>query len=519
MHTKLQELKGRLAEINDLREANAVLSWDHMTYMPQGGAEARGRQMATLERLAHEKFTSPEIGKLLDELQPLAQELPPDSADGALIRVTTHEYEKAAKIPSSFMAEFSEHTSKIYAAWAKAKEARDFKPVMPLLEKTLDYSRRLANFFPGYRHIADPLIDDLDEGMTVEVIRPLFQRLRAELTPLVHTITSQPAPDDSFLRQEFSEDRQLAFGITVAQKMGYDLTRGRQDQSLHPFTTSFSIGDVRITTRVKTNNLSEALFSTIHESGHALYEQGINPDFDGTFLATGASMSVHESQSRLWENLVGRSRSFWLYFYPQLQTVFPDQLKAVPLEDFYRAINKVERSLIRADADEVTYNFHVMIRFDLELEMLEGKLAVKDLPEAWNARYDQDLGIKPGDDELGVLQDMHWFSGTIGGYFQSYTLGNILSAQFFDAALKAFPNIPAEIEAGNFSSLHGWLREHIYQYGRIYKAPEIIQRATGKPLEIDSYLKYLRTKYGELYRLYIPAPNPQISGGEIARNA
>ena len=503
MDPKLQELKRLLAEVNDLREANAVLSWDQMTFMPSGGAEARGRQMATLERLAHEKFTSPGIGKLLDELQPM---LPPDSEDGALIRVIRHDYEKAIKIPASFTAEFSEHTSKTYTAWAQARAERDFKPVMPLLEKTLDYSRRLANFFPDYsragaRHIADPLIDDLDEGMTVAVIRPLFQRLRAELTPLVHTITSQPAPDDSCLRQEFPEAAQLAFGIKVAQKMGYDFARGRQDKSPHPFTTSFSIGDVRITTRIKTNYLGEALFSTIHESGHALYEQGINPAFDGTSLATGASMSIHESQSRLWENLVGRSRSFWLYFYPQLQTVFPDQLKTVPLERFYRAINKVERSLIRTDADEVTYNLHVMIRFDLELDMLEGKLAVKDLPEAWNARYNKDLGITPGDDGLGVLQDMHWFSGTIGGYFQSYTLGNILSAQFFEAALKAFPNIPAEIGAGNSSSLHGWLREHIYQYGRMYNASEIIQKATGKPLEIEPYIKYLRTKYGELYRL------------------
>lgn len=506
MYPKLQELKQRLSEIKDLKDAGAVLSWDQMTFMPPGGAEARGRQMATLERLAHEKFIAPEIGRLLEELEPIVQKLPRDSPDAALIRVTTHDYEKAVKIPSSFAAEFSEHTSKTYATWAKARAERDFKLVRPLLEKTLDYSRQLANFFPGYpcagaRHIADPLIDDLDEGMTVAIIRPLFQKLRAELTPLVKIITAQPAPDDSCLRQEFPGDGQLALGIQVARKMGYDFARGRQDKSPHPFTTSFSIGDVRITTRVNPNHLSEALFSTIHESGHALYEQGINPAFDGTSLGTGASMSVHESQSRLWENLVGRSRVFWEYFYPQLQTVFPDQLRSVPLEVFYRAINKVERSLIRTEADEITYNLHVMLRFDLELAMLEGKLAIKDLPEAWNARYYDDLGITPADDGEGVLQDMHWFSGTIGGYFQSYTLGNILSAQFFNAALKAFPNIPAEIGKGDFHNLYGWLREHIYQYGRMYKAPEIIQKATGKPLEIEPYIKYLRTKYGELYRL------------------
>jgi carboxypeptidase Taq len=500
MYPKLEELKKKLAEIHDLNEANAVLSWDQMTFMPPGGAEARGRQMATLERLSHEKFTAPEIGKLLDELRPVAEELPPDSAEAALIRVTAKDYEKALKIPAAFTAEFSEHTSKAYDAWTRARSERNFKLVAPLLDKTLDYSRQLANFYPGYQHIADPLIDDLDEGMTVALIRPLFQKLRAELTPLVKAIASQPVPDDSCLRRDFSEDGQLAFGLQVAKSLGYDFTRGRQDKSPHPFTTGFSINDVRITTRIKTNYLAEALFSTIHESGHAIYEQGINPAFERLPLASGASMSVHESQSRLWENLVGRSRSFWQHFYPQLQSIFPNQLQTVPLDLFYRAINKVERSLIRTDADEITYNLHVMLRFDLETEMLEGKLAVKDLPEAWNTRYFKDLGVIPADDGVGVLQDMHWYSGTIGGYFQSYTLGNILSAQFFEAAVKAFPGIPAEIAAGNFSNLHGWLRDHIYQYGRQYKPAEIIERATGRPLEIESYIKYLRSKYGELYK-------------------
>ncbi len=501
MHPEIQELKNRLSEVNDLNEANAILSWDQMTFMPSGGAEARGRQMATLEKVSHEKFTDPEIGKLLEKLQPVLEELPQDSPDAALIRITTHDYEKAIKVPSAFTAKFSEHTSKTYAAWAKARAERNFKLVAPLLEKTLDYSRQLANFFPGYQHIADPLIDDLDEGMTVATIRPLFQILRAELTPLVQKIASQPAPDDSFLHQDFPEDAQLSFGLKVAQTMGYDFNRGRQDKSPHPFTTSFSIGDVRITTRVKTNNLAEALFSTIHESGHALYEQGINPDFDGTSLATGTSMSVHESQSRLWENLVGRSRSFWQYFYPQLQELFPNQLRNVKDEAFYRAINKVERSLIRTDADEVTYNLHVMLRFDLETEMLEGKLAVKDLPEAWNRKYFSDLGVLPPDDSLGVLQDMHWYSGTIGGYFQSYTLGNILSAQFFEAAEKAHPEIRSGIAAGNLNILHNWLSEHIYRFGHQYPAKEIIESATGRPLEIGPYIKYLKTKYGEIYKL------------------
>lgn len=499
MESKLQKLKECLAEITDLRRALAILSWDQMTFMPPGGAEARGRQMATLERLAHEKFISPELGKLLDELQPMLEELPPDSETAALIRVTTRDYQKAVKIPPSFAARFAAHTANTYDAWVKARQERNFKIVEPLLEKTLEFSRELANFYPGFQHIADPLIDQLDEGMTVAIIRPLFQKLRSELAQLVREITSQPEPDDSCLRGSFPEAEQLEFGLEVAKSLGYDFQRGRQDKSPHPFTTSFAINDVRITTRVREDYLAEALFSTIHETGHALYEQGINPDFDGTPLADGASMSLHESQSRLWENIVGRSRNFWEYFYPRLQAYFPQQLEGVSLETFYRAINKVERSLVRTDADEVTYNLHVMLRFELELELLEGDLAVKDLPEAWNERYRRDLGITPPDEAVGVLQDMHWYSGTIGGYFQSYTLGNILSAQIFEAALQANPEIPAEIAAGNFGNLHGWLKDHIYRYGRQYSPAEIIKSVTGKDLEIGPYLKYLKTKYGELY--------------------
>lgn len=501
MDSKLAKLKEYLTEISDLKAALAVLSWDQMTFMPPGGAESRSRQMATLERLAHEKFIDPAIGKLLDDLQPLLSELPFESEDAALIRVTTRDYQQAVKIPPSFAAEFSAHTSKTYEAWARARQEGNFKIVEPLLEKTLEYSRRMADFYPGYQHIADPLIDQLDEGMTVAIIRPIFEKLRAELVPLVRAITAQPKPDDSCLRQRFSEASQLEFGLMVARSLGYDFQRGRQDKSPHPFTTSFGIDDVRITTRIKEDYLSEALFSTIHETGHALYEQGINPDYNGTPLADGASMSVHESQSRLWENLVGHGRHFWEHFYPKLQDLFPHQLRGVSLDTFYRAINKVEPSLIRTDADEVTYNLHVMIRFDLETALLEGKLAIKDLPEAWNERYRTDLGIVPSNDALGVLQDMHWFSGAIGGYFQSYTLGNILSAQFYQAALESDPNIPLKITKGDFGSLYGWLKENIYRFGRQYSAVEIIKKATGKDLEIGPYVEYLKTKYGEIYQI------------------
>ncbi|HIE38794.1 MAG TPA: carboxypeptidase M32 [Anaerolineae bacterium] len=488
-------------EVNDLQAAAAVLTWDQLTYMPAGGAAARARQLGTLARLAHEKFIDPAIGKLLEELRPYEESLPYDSDEASLIRVARRDYERAVKVPASFTAEFYAHTAASYEIWAKARPADDFATVQPYLEKTLDLSRQYADFFPGYEHIADPLIDVADEGMKASTVRTLFTELREQLVPIVRAITAQPPVDDACLRQTFPEARQLAFGLEVVKRFGYDFERGRQDKSPHPFTIGFSIGDVRITTRVKENDLGEALFSTLHEAGHAMYGQGIRPELEGTLLARGTSSGVHESQSRLWENLVGRSRTFWQFFYPKLQAAFPDQLGTVPLETFYRAINKVERSLIRTDADEVTYNLHVMMRFDFELALLEGHLAVRDLPEAWRERFEADLGIVPPNDRDGVLQDVHWYSGPIGGVFQGYTLGNVLSAQFFAAALAAHPEIPTEIGRGEFGTLHHWLRENIYQHGRKYTPMELVERVAGGPMSIEPYIRYLRTKYGELYRL------------------
>jgi carboxypeptidase Taq len=490
---KLRQLLELLREVNDLESAAAVLHWDQTTYMPPGGAAARGRQMATLAKLAHEKATAPAIGRLLDEARA-------DNEDEeALLRVARRDYEKATKVPPAFTSKLTEHQSKTYEAWTKAWPANDFKSVKPLLEEMLDLSRQLANFFPGYAHIADPLIDYADYGMKAATIRRVFADLRKELVPLVKAITSQPAADDSFFYQRFDPDKELAFSADVAKQFGYDFERGRQDRTHHPFMTKFSLGDVRITTRVKENEFGYALFSTMHEAGHALYEQGINPAYEATPLAGGTSSGVHESQSRLWENLVGRSRGFWEHFYPKLQQTFPSQFAAVPLDKFYRAINKVERSLIRTESDEVTYNLHVMIRFDFELQLLEGRLAVKDLPAAWHARYESDLGLRAPDDRDGVLQDVHWYGGIIGGVFQGYTLGNILSAQIYEAATRAQPGIEREIPAGRFDTLHAWLKENIYQHGRKFTAAEIVERATGQPMTIQPYVRYLRKKYGELY--------------------
>ncbi len=498
---KLQELKTRLLEVGDLGHINALLGWDQSTYMPPGGAEARGRQSALLARITQEKFIDKRIGKLLDDLRSYEEGLPYESDDASLIRVTRREYERALRIPPEFLGELNEHSALAFQAWMEARPANNFASVQSNLEKTLDLSRKMADFFPGYEHLADPLIDFSDYGMKASSVRELFTRLRERLVPIVKAITSQPPTDDAALHKHYPEADQLAFGEAVVRQFGYDFNRGRIDKTHHPFMTKFSLGDVRITTRIKENDLGECMFSNMHESGHAMYEQGIDPAYEGLPLGGGTSSGVHESQSRLWENLVGRSRGFWEYFFPKLQEKFPEQLQGVPLDEFYAAINKVQKSLIRTDADEVTYNLHVMMRFDFELQMLEGTLAIRDLPEAWHERFEQDFGIVPPDDKDGALQDVHWYAGLIGGAFQGYTLGNILSAQFFESALKAHPEIPQEIGQGKFETLHGWLTENLYRHGSKFTAAEVVERATGSPLTIEPYLAYLTKKYGALYTL------------------
>jgi len=501
MEKKYQELKQRLMEIYDLENIGMLLGWDQSTYMPPGGKVARARQSALVTRISHERATDPEIGRLLDSLRPWAETLPYDSDEASLVRVAQQDYLQRTHVPAKFMGDLYQHASETYNAWVIARQENDFAGIAPALEKTLDLSRELANFFPGYEHIADPLIDYADPGMKTQTIQQLFSELRQGLVPISQAILAQPRADDSCLRQHFPEAEQLAFGAGIARQIGYDFERGRIDKTHHPFMTKFSLGDIRITTRVKEDELGENLFSVIHEAGHAMYELGIRMELEGTPLANGTSAGVHESQSRTWENLVGRSLGFWEHFYPRLQAAFPGQLANVPLETFYRAINKVDRSLIRTDADEVTYNLHVMIRFDLELALLEGRLAVRDLPEAWHARYQEDLGLRAPDDRDGVLQDVHWFGGWIGGAFQGYTLGNILGAQFFEVALKAHPEIPGEIAQGRFDILRGWLTENLYQHGRKFTTSELVARVTGGSISIQPYLNYLKTKYGTLYTL------------------
>jgi carboxypeptidase Taq len=498
---RLAELKRRLIEVSDIGAAGAVLGWDQATYMPAGGAVARGRQAATLGRLAHEKFIDPALGALIDALAPHAESLPYESDAASLVRVVRRDYERAIKVPAEYVARAAATASASYDAWTRARPANDFATMRPFLERKLELSREYASFFAPYADIADPLIDAADEGMTTAAVRKLFTALRAALVPIVRAITEQQPADDRCLRGTFDAQAQLDFSLAAARRFGYDLERGRLDKTHHPFCTKFSVGDVRITTRVREDDLSDALFSTLHEAGHALYEQGVDPALEGTPLASGTSAGVHESQSRLWENVVGRSRAFWEQAYPALQAAFPAALRTVPQETFYRAINKVARSLIRTDADEVTYNLHIMLRFDLELDLLEGRLAVKDLPEAWRARMQADLGIAPADDRDGCLQDVHWYSGSIGGGFQGYTIGNVLAAQFHAAAVSAHPVIPREIARGEFATLHGWLKDNLYRHGRKFTPDDIVQRVTGRPMTVEPYLGYLRAKYGELYVL------------------
>ena len=499
----LKELRARLQEISDFSGAAAVLNWDQATYMPSGGAAARARQYARVSRLAHQRMTSPALGRLIDALVPYGETLPPDGDDARLIAVVQRDFEKARKVPARYVERANAVGAASYDAWTRARPANDFAAMRSYLEQMIDLSREYAAFFAPYAHIADPLIDDVDEGMTHASVGMLLAALRSKLVPLVRAVCERPLLDTSPLHGEFAPDAQVEFGLSIARAFGYDLERGRLDRSPHPFCTKFSRDDVRITTRVRPDELTYALFSTLHEAGHAMYEQGVAEKLAGTPLGRGASIGVHESQSRLWENVVGRSRDVWEHYFPKLQHLFPDQLGKVSVQAFYRAINKVERTLIRTEADELTYNLHIILRFDLETELLEDKLSAKDLPEAWRARYQSDLGIVPADDRDGCLQDVHWYGSGVGAAFPSYTIGNVLSAQFYAAALRAHPDIPQGMRAGEFRTLHAWLADNLYRHGRKFTPAEIVQRTTGEPISIEPYVTYLRKKYAELYGLRI----------------
>ena len=499
MTDRLQRLKAILGEVADVNRAGSVLSWDQETYMPPGGIANRADQLTTLRRIAHVTFTRDEVGELLDQVEGEVAREPFDSDDASLVRVTRRDYDHARKLPADLVGEIARAGAMARPVWQKARQDADFNLFAPYLEKNVELNRRVADAL-GYKDRPyDALLDRTEPGLTTDQLEGFFAELKRAIVPLVGDVARHAdTVDDSVLYRGFDPDPQVRYTVQVVTKLGYDFERGRQDISTHPFTTSFGPGDVRITTRVSRDFFNECLFGSIHEAGHGMYNQGIGQNLDRTPLWAGASPGVHESQSRLWENLVGRSLPFWRYFYPSLRDAFPAQLKGVDEEGFFRAVNRSYPSLIRVEADEVTYNLHILLRFELENEMLEGSLKVRDLPEAWNSRIKSYLGIDVPNDREGVLQDIHW-SGVSFATFPAYTLGNLMGAQLMDKVRGEIPGLDGHIERGEFDVLLQWLRTNVYRHGRKFTPNELMERVTGKPIAVGPWIAYVRQKFGALY--------------------
>ncbi len=500
MSEKLNKLKVLLGEVSDINRAASILSWDQQVNMPPQGGEARGQQLATLSKISQEKFTSDEVGRLLEDLKREFADADLSSDDAAMIRVAARNYDKAKRVPPQFVAEQAIVATKAFEAWVQAKGKSDFSVFRPLLEKNVELVNQYVSFFPPGDHPYDTLLDDYEPGMKTAEVKAIFDGLRPKQVKLIKAIKDSKQVKDDFLHKRYNEKKLWDFGVDVATKYGYDWSRGRQDKAPHPFETTFSVNDVRITTRYEAENPMAMLFSTFHESGHAMYEQGINPKYERTALSGGTSLAIHESQSRMWENLVGRSLPFWEHFFPALKKTFPSQLDGISLRSFYKAINKVAPSFIRVNADEATYNLHIMLRLELEIGMVEGTLAIKDLPEIWNAKMQEYLGITPPNDAKGVLQDIHWSYGSVG-YFSTYALGNLVSAQLWEKINQDIRNLDDQICAGNFSELLGWLRAKVHVHGHKYDPQDLVQKVTGSKIAPEPYVRYLTKKYSEIYGL------------------
>ncbi|MDP2966046.1 MAG: carboxypeptidase M32 [Pelolinea sp.] len=500
MEEKLKKLKCLLAEIANLKAANAVLGWDQLVNMPGGATEDRGEQIAALEHIMHAKVTSDEIGKLLDELAVGARQIDPESDEACLIRVAKRDYEKQTKVPAEFVTEMARVSTVAQSVWEKAKNHSDFELFRPHLEKLVGLRRQYADFFKPWDHVYDPLLDDFEPGMKTAEVQAIFNALRPKQVELIKAISQTKQVERSFLFLDYPENGQLAFGEKVISKFGYDWNHGRQDKSAHPFTTSFGLNDVRITTRFNSNYLPTAMFGTMHECGHALYELGIDKKFNRSPLADGASMAVHESQSCMWENLIGRSKPFWKHFFPMLQEIFPSQLGNVDVDTFYEGVNAVEPSLIRVEADEATYNLHIMLRLEMEIALMEGSLSAKDAPAAWNAKFKDYLGIVSPDDAKGILQDVHWSFGGFG-YFPTYALGNLVSAQLWERMNKDIPNLEEQVEKAQFSEILGWLRKNLHVYGAKFEPQELVKKVTGSKITPEPYIHYLEYKFKAIYNL------------------
>ena len=494
MDADLRTLRERLAEISDLYRSMGVLSWDQKVTMPPGGHPARADALATLGRIAHERFVDDEVGRLLDRLRPLEESLDDESDEASLVRVTRRDWEKQRRVPSELRAEMVRAAALGNQVWIQARATDDFASFLPALERNLDLKRRYVECFEWEDSPYTPLLDDYEPLMTTAEVADVFGAIRPVLTELVR---EAPDVDASFLEQHYPVEGQRQIGERVLATFGFEDGSWRLDPTVHPFCTSFSTRDVRLTTRYNATGL-DSLWSTLHEAGHGQYAHGIAPSLERSPLAGAPSLGLNESQSRTWENLVGRSRPFWLHWYEPLQATFPAQLGDVDLDSFLAGVNRAEAGLIRTEADETTYSLHIILRFELEQQLIEGTLAPGDLPEAWNAGMRELLGIEVPNDAHGVLQDIHWSQGGIG-YFPTYALGNVISLQIWAAVREAIPDLDAQMEAGDLHELAAWLRDNLYSLGRKLTPKETIGRVTGTPaIDPEPYLAYLRDKLAAL---------------------
>ena len=496
MNPRFAELKERLAEIHDLRRAQEILFWDQTVMMPPGGSAMRGHQVTTLDKIAHEKFTSDEIGSLLEALADDEQQLDYDSDDASLIRTTRQDWEKARRVPAELAAEMTGAAAEGHDIWAKARAENNYELFRPVLERAVALKRRYVECFEGYDDPYDVLLDDYEPGMKTAEVRQVFDDLKAELVPLIAEIGAVEG-DDAFMAGPWPVDKQHEYSLRIIERFGYNPSFARLDTTVHPFAASAGTQDIRLTSRYAEGDIT-SIFTAMHECGHGLYEHGVSRTLERTPLCHGVSSALHESQSRMWENIVGRSRGFWNYFYPSFQEAFPEAVGDVDQERFFRAVNRVKPSYIRVDADEATYNLHIILRFELEQEIMAGTIDLNDLPEVWNARFEEYLGIPVPSDTLGVLQDVHWSGGSFG-YFPTYSLGNIVSVQIWEKVLGEIPDLPDQFERGEFGQLHEWLQSRVYSLGRKYTPQETLERVVGTPtIDAAPYVRYLKDKLGAL---------------------
>jgi len=488
-----EELVRLAREESVLASCIDVLEWDEEIYMPRAGVEHRAEQMALLAGMLHDRATNPRYDELLSAVEGSSLVADPDSPEAVNVRELRRGYDRERKLPRRLVQEIARVTTRASKIWAQARKKNDFKSFAPSLDKIFALSREEADAvgYEGTRY--DALLDDYEPGMTTEKLSALFAQLGAELVPLVDSLRDQ-APIKNVLEGNFDIARQREFTNSLVSAIGFDLEGGRLDLAQHPFCTQLGPGDVRIGTRYYKDNVSRGIFVCLHEAGHGLYEQGLDPEYYGTPMGEAVSLGMHESQSRLWENLVGRSQGFWLHFYPQLQRTFPEPLGEVSQEAFRRSVNRVEPNLIRVDADEVTYNLHIVIRFELERKLLDGDLVAADLPDAWSELYQRYLGITPSDDRTGCLQDTHWADGLIG-YFPTYTLGNIFAAQIFAAAERAIGPLEDAFAAGDFAGLRSWLAENIHRHGMRYRSEVLVERVSGAPPNPSPLVESLTNRY------------------------